>query len=1259
MYNNYGWGNIRKYGYLEFKSFSISAHKPGETLQQFVDICLGQTNESYYIEERSLPSGPVILYHGSINGNYDKILNNSPNTGKRYEVARTSSFWFKEKEYAEMFATAELLQELSDKKIFILIDNDMKTLVNDQYKSLALNIIKNNNCYVYSKTIDGKNVTGGQGRNFPEYTIDFTVKPDNVESVSYKNKLNSIKFVSKDYIDKIIEKYKKDKMTYNNGLFGQIKDSLIYSGTKDIWDVKRTMKKYNESYIEESEKLSDYDFIDIKSHKPLSLKYLQDNSETKKYAKDTIDNYNGELVIYNDSMIGRILVGDKKDKGFITDFSIDEDHRGNKLGSKLLDDAINKYHGVDLVVDKSNTVAIDMYKRRGFVIIKTNKDMGDQYYMKLKSKLDKDDKILNEGFFKSEPDILYNKEAFDNGDINICFITGQSGSGKSTLAHSQESKKVEVYEMDDLMCIKDHFTMDNLKEYGELIYTFFKKYPNLYKTFNELVKEKIPGSEYEDKLYPGFVDYAIKWAKVHKNKKYIIEGVWLYCHDDNNKPYFEPSYFKDYAFYIKGTSAIKSIWRSTLRDSKDTSNILQRLWILAKPFSIKDLKWYKLNEKDINRFRDYFKNKPETVLSEACTGIFDKIEDNPEIVETYGFKSSDNIYNVNVKIKGFNKWLRGRSELLVIKDNKIYLKKDSKKGYSIPGGGWEENEDHNLAAIRETNEEAKIKVKNVNYVCSYAAYFPPKDWVKERISEENWWYGEYIELYIGEYDGEFKGKIEDIDKSDYMASGKFYDIKSVYKDLIPQHQKAIDDIMHENAILESVSGFKKVKLDKKLIESDKEFKHLRTDNCKGYAFYDKDNLVGYVNTERKSNEIWIQALVIKPEYQSQGYGRDILDIAVKDLKARYLSVNKKNDIAISLYKKYGFKIYKETESMYFMSLDEEISESLGYYTYNTGVEVYNSSKEMQVLNRVLAGKVNSTNYKWYYINIDSYVPETAKKIQGSIVTLYGFKEQPKTNNLLREAPDTLYEIKYNNYYVRQSDLNKRLVPFMYGNGAPKKGYIILSEGGEYIMDNNISEAMNALMTGFIPGSVDNPNNVYIVNYMQNNVFSGEDPNEDCIGVSSDPLFTNMIIRGKDGILKKVDESFLDDKSYKVYIAEKSIKDISETISPYIDKEVEFGFLYEAVTGKKLYTKDQIGLEGVLIPTVDYYTYMDQFKEVCDNFFFAKDKQEIPVSETFIPSKVRYFNNSGLMYESDTNNDVDSYIQAKPEKILEFLDININ
>ena len=403
-------------------------------------------------------------------------------------------------------------------------------------------------------------------------------------------------------------------------------------------------------------------------------------------------------------------------------------------------------------------------------------------------------------------------------------------------------------------------------------------------------------------------------------------------------------------------------------------------------------------------------------INEAYTGELGKIQKDPEIIDSYGFISSDGIYNENVKIKGFNKWLRGRSELLIIDKDKLYLKKDSKKGYSIPGGGWEKDEDHNLSAIRETNEEARIKVKNVSYVCSYASFFDPKDWVKEKISEENWWYGEYTELYIGEYDGQYKGEVDKIDQDKAMESGKFYDIKSIYNDLIPVHQEALSSI---------------------------------------------------------------------------------------------------------------------------------INESMGW-------------KESKI------------------------------------------KE-----------------------------------------------------------DTNMTEAMNALMTGYIPGSVDNPNNVYIVNYMQNNVFSDEDPNEDCIGVSDNIKLTNLIVRDNTGMLKRVDESFLKDKDYKVYILEISRDEVNEKLGKYLGGFVKKNFIYETLTGHKLYTKDQIQFESAFIPTLDYYKYMETFREICDNYFLAKDKKEIPVNEsTFIPKEVRYFNKSGLMYSEKIHN-LDEYINSKPNKVLEYLDIIIN
>lgn len=229
-------------------------------------------------------------------------------------------------------------------------------------------------------------------------------------------------------------------------------------------------------------------------------------------------------------------------------------------------------------------------------------------------------------------------------------------------------------------------------------------------------------------------------------------------------------------------------------------------------------------------------------------------------------------------------------------------------------------------------------------------------------------------------------------------------------------------------------------------------------------------------------------------------------------------------------------------------------------------------------------------------------------------------------------------------------------------GYGKKNYILLKnyiDNFKIKEDTNMTEAMNALMTGYIPGSVDNPNNVYIVNYMQNNVFSDEDPNEDCIGVSDNIKLTNLIVRDNTGMLKRVDESFLKDKDYKVYILEMSKDEVNEKLGKYLGEFVNKNFIYESLTGHKLYTKDQIQFESAFIPTLDYYKYMETFKEICDNYFSAKDKKEIPVNEsTFIPKEVRYFNKSGLMYSEKIHN-LDEYINSKPNKVLECLDITIN
>lgn len=123
----------------------------------------------------------------------------------------------------------------------------------------------------------------------------------------------------------------------------------------------------------------------------------------------------------------------------------------------------------------------------------------------------------------------------------------------------------------------------------------------------------------------------------------------------------------------------------------------------------------------------------------------------------------------------------------------------------------------------------------------------------------------------------------------------------------------------------SLSSFKKEKISKESLDKyKKDFKalsHIR-ENCLGYIYLDKNIPMAVIAVEEKSDCNFIQAVEIAKNYQGYGLSKQLLDVATKELKATRLSVNKKNKLAIEIYKKYGFKKYDESESMVFMSIDE-------------------------------------------------------------------------------------------------------------------------------------------------------------------------------------------------------------------------------------------------------------------------------------------------------------------------------------------------
>ena len=135
----------------------------------------------------------------------------------------------------------------------------------------------------------------------------------------------------------------------------------------------------------------------------------------------------------------------------------------------------------------------------------------------------------------------------------------------------------------------------------------------------------------------------------------------------------------------------------------------------------------------------------------------------------------------------------------------------------------------------------------------------------------------------------------------------------------------------------SLSQFTRMKLADAIVQvyggEYPSLRHIRINNhTKGYIWLNDKQVVGYVNIEEKDDDSkWIQALEIYAPYKGHGLSKQMLGIAVGELGATELSVSKNNEVAIKLYKSYGFKTYKSTDTMYFMSRNKNIDEVNSYY----------------------------------------------------------------------------------------------------------------------------------------------------------------------------------------------------------------------------------------------------------------------------------------------------------------------------------------
>ena len=217
------------------------------------------------------------------------------------------------------------------------------------------------------------------------------------------------------------------------------------------------------------------DIIDI--HDSDAEKYLKE-TPIGKYLSQLRRTSNGEILIDSDKdkIIGVVFVGDKKDKGFISNLWVNPTYRRHGYGTKLLTDAIKKFGGKDLTVRKANLPAVKLYRKYGFVNKEFNDPSFEKYYWMqlpkgyvsegsdLNSEIDedfKDKKQLDLMKFKQKPltqevidrysdsdplmrhiDLNAVCLGFFDGSKLVCYVcVNQEGNGKNLITAFEVMRK--------------------------------------------------------------------------------------------------------------------------------------------------------------------------------------------------------------------------------------------------------------------------------------------------------------------------------------------------------------------------------------------------------------------------------------------------------------------------------------------------------------------------------------------------------------------------------------------------------------------------------------------------------------------------------------------------------------------------------------------------------------------------------------------------------------------------------------------------
>lgn len=140
------------------------------------------------------------------------------------------------------------------------------------------------------------------------------------------------------------------------------------------------------------------------------------------------------------------------------------------------------------------------------------------------------------------------------------------------------------------------------------------------------------------------------------------------------------------------------------------------------------------------------------------------------------------------------------------------------------------------------------------------------------------------------------------------GSIKFTEYNDLY---VSKGKRRLSEFKFTKVDIQSISAFKK---------EYPSLKHIRIGkDTNGEMVIDNGKVVGYYQTQKRDNAVWLISFEIMEEYKGYGLSAQLLRRAIQKTNITNLSVNPQNEVAIKLYKSFGFKEYKLSDKMIFMA----------------------------------------------------------------------------------------------------------------------------------------------------------------------------------------------------------------------------------------------------------------------------------------------------------------------------------------------------